>query len=105
MDPEASRQAVLLYRILISAKDYETFYVTAVFARFFMNEGMFTYAFSVAMIHRPDTKFIKMPPLYEVLPHLFFNEDAMNNAYHIAMGDTGQRYETIFSPRKSVLLN
>ncbi|CAK9796449.1 unnamed protein product [Anthophora plagiata] len=88
MDPQAQREAVMLFRVLYSAKDFDIFYNTAVWARFHVNEQMYTYALSVAVIHRPDTKYIKLPPLYEVLPHLFFNEDVMQKAYNIAMGDT-----------------
>lgn len=88
-NPELSHQAVILFRVLYSAKTFETFYKTAVWARFNINEMMFTYSLSVAVIHRPDTKYIKLPPLYEVLPNLFFNDDVMQKAYNIAMGDLG----------------
>ncbi|CAK9799975.1 Allergen Cr-PI [Anthophora quadrimaculata] len=88
MDPQVQREVVVLFRVLYSAVDFDMFYNTAVWARFHVNEQMYTYALSVAVIQRPDTKYIKLPPLYEVLPHLFFNEDVMQKAYNIAMGDT-----------------
>ncbi|KOC69158.1 Arylphorin subunit alpha [Habropoda laboriosa] len=87
MDPQVQRQTVVLFRVLYSAKDFEMFYNTAVWARFHVNELMYVYALSAAVIQRPDTKFIKLPPLYEVLPHFFFNEEVMQKAYNIAMGD------------------
>ncbi|OAD55591.1 Arylphorin subunit beta [Eufriesea mexicana] len=88
MNPDMEHQAMVLFRVLFSAKTFNVFYDTAVWARFYLNEQMYLYALSVAVIQRPDTKFMKLPPLYEVLPHLYFNEDVMQKAYHIAMGNT-----------------
>lgn len=89
MNKEIRHQTVVLFRLLHSAKTFDVFYNTAVWARFNVNEQMFLYALSVAVIHRVDTKLMKLPPLYEVMPHLFFNDDVMQRAYNIAMGDTG----------------
>ncbi|XP_076243477.1 hexamerin 70b-like [Calliopsis andreniformis] len=90
MDPEMLHQAVVLFRVLHSAQDFDTFYNVAVWARFNLNELMYIYSLSLAVIHRPDTRFIKLPPLQEILPHFFFNEDVMQKAYNIAMGDVGK---------------
>lgn len=91
MDKEMHHQAVVLFRVLHSAKTFDVFYNTAVWARFHVNEQMYVYALSVAVIHRPDTRLMKLPPLYEMMPHLFFNDDVMQRAYNIAMGDIGCR--------------
>ncbi|KMR05257.1 Hexamerin [Lasius niger] len=80
--------AISLFRVFYTAKDFDTFYNTAVWARFHMNEYMYIYVLSVAVLHRPDTKNIRVPPAYEVVPQYFFNEEVMHKAYHIAMGDT-----------------
>lgn len=80
--------AISLFRVFYTAKDFDTFYNTAVWARFHMNEYMYIYVLSVAVLHRPDTRNIRLPPAYEVLPQYFFNEEVMHKAYHIAMGDT-----------------
>lgn len=89
LNPQVYHQVMVLYRVLYSAKNFDVFYNTAVWARFHVNEYMYTYALSVAVLQRPDTKYVKLPPLYEVLPHFFFNEDVMQKAYTIAMGDVG----------------
>lgn len=89
MNKEMRHQAVVLFRLLYSAKTFDVFYNTAVWARFNVNEQMYLYALSVAVIHRPDTKLMKLPPMYEVMPHLYFNDEVMQKAYNIAMGDTG----------------
>lgn len=81
-------EAVCFFRVLYSAKDFDTFYNFAVWARFHVNEHMYAYALAVAVMHRPDTKNIRLPPLYEVVPHYFFNEKVLHKAYRIAMGDS-----------------
>lgn len=53
-----------------------------------MNEHMYIYVLSVAVIHRPDTRNIRLPPIYEVVPNYFFNDDVLHKAYRIAMGDS-----------------
>jgi len=88
MNPQHHKEAMCLFRILYSAKDFDTFYNTAVWARFHMNEEMYIHMLCAAVLHRPDTKNIRLPPFYEMMPHSFFNEDVLHKAYHIAMGDT-----------------
>ncbi|XP_003492869.1 hexamerin [Bombus impatiens] len=104
MNPEMHHQAVTLFRVLYSAKTFDVFYNTAVWARFYVNELMYTYALSVAVIHRHDTKLIKLPPLYEVLPHFFFNDDVMQRTYDIAMGSTVDEKKTVGNVDQYVLL-
>ncbi|KAL6267211.1 hypothetical protein P5V15_000288 [Pogonomyrmex californicus] len=87
-NPRHYREAICLFRVLHSAKDFDTFYNTAVWARFHINEQMYVYVLSVVVMHRPDTRYIRLPPLYEVIPHYFFNNDVLHKAYHIAMGNT-----------------
>ncbi|XP_012230110.1 arylphorin subunit alpha [Linepithema humile] len=91
MNSHHREEAMSLFRVLFSAKDFETFYNTAVWARFHMNEQMFTYMLSLATLHRADTRNIRHPPMYEVVPHLYFNEEVLHQAYHIAMGGSGMK--------------
>ncbi|XP_018058979.1 PREDICTED: hexamerin-like [Atta colombica] len=86
--PQHYQEAVCFFRVLYSAKDFDTFYNTAVWARFHINECMYIYVLSVAVTHRPDTNNILVPPIYEIFPHYFFNEDVLHKAYRIAMGDS-----------------
>ncbi|CAL7941866.1 unnamed protein product [Xylocopa violacea] len=87
MDPDVRHQTVVLFRVLYSAKTFDLFYKTAVWARFNVNEYMFVYTLSTAVIQRQDTRYIKIPPMYEVLPHFFFDNEVIQKAYSIAMGD------------------
>ncbi|KAJ8972032.1 hypothetical protein NQ314_000415 [Rhamnusium bicolor] len=79
---EHLEQAIALFKIFYYAKDFETFYKTAVWARQNVNEGIFLYSFSVAIVHRPDTYGIILPPIYEVYPHYFYNSETIHTAYY-----------------------
>ncbi|XP_011142759.2 hexamerin [Harpegnathos saltator] len=89
MHPLHHDEMICLFRVFCTAKDFDTFYNTAVFARFYVNEYMYIYALTNAVLHRQDTNTLRVPPLYEVLPNFYFNEDVLHKAYHIAMGNTG----------------
>ncbi|XP_018573822.1 hexamerin-like [Anoplophora glabripennis] len=78
---EHLEQAIALFKVLYHANDFETFYKTAVWARQHVNEGMFLYATSVAIVHRQDTQGIILPPIHEVYPHYFFNSEVIHEAY------------------------
>ncbi|KRT78719.1 hypothetical protein AMK59_6997 [Oryctes borbonicus] len=71
------REAISLFKILYYAKDYETLYKTACWARVFMNGGLFVYSLSVALVHRMDTSMINLPPIYEIYPNYFYNMDVI----------------------------
>lgn len=86
--PQHYKEAICFFRVLYSAKDFDTFYNTAVWARFHMNEHMYAYVLSTVVLHRQDTRNIRLPPIYEVIPYYFFNEDVLHKAYRIAMGDS-----------------
>lgn len=45
-----------------------------------MNERLFTYALSVALVHRPDTATIELPAIYEVHPELFYKTEVIEQA-------------------------
>lgn len=93
------QQAVALFNLFYYAKDYETFYKTAVWARQNINPRMFLYSFSIAVLHRPDTKGIMLPPIYELTPHFFFSSDVMKQAQYykqISNSETSESY-TVYS--------
>nr|UAX26438.1 arylphorin [Galleria mellonella] len=78
-------EVIALYRLFYYAKDFETFYKTAAFARVWLNEGQFVYAFYLAVIHRADTRGIVLPPPYEIWPEYFMNSDVLSKIYGIQM--------------------
>ncbi|KAG5889579.1 Arylphorin subunit alpha, partial [Gonioctena quinquepunctata] len=85
-------QAVALFKMLYYAKDYETFYKTAVWARVNVNEGLFVYSFYVAVVHRADTKGIMLPPIYEVTPNMFFGADVIQEAQYYKQVHVAQQH-------------
>lgn len=85
MNETHRRQVIALFHLFYYAKDWESFYKTAVFARMNINEGMFVYALTVAVLHRKDMVGIVLPPPYEVYPFYFFNYDVVQQAQQYKM--------------------
>ncbi|XP_022917064.1 hexamerin-like [Onthophagus taurus] len=77
---EHLKPAVALFKLFYYAKDYQTFFNTAVWARQHVNEGMFLYSFTVAVTHRQDTFGVIIPPIYETYPYYFFNTETITEA-------------------------
>nr|DAA79955.1 TPA_exp: hexamerin-like protein 6 [Locusta migratoria] len=80
-------QAKGLFELFYYAKDFDTFYKTAVWAREYLNPGLFVYSFTVAVLHREDTKFVTLPAPYEVYPQLFVNAEVIQKAYDARLRD------------------
>ncbi|GBP02146.1 Arylphorin subunit alpha [Eumeta japonica] len=78
-------QAVALYHLFYYAKDFETFYKTAAWARANVNEGLFVYSFSIAIIHRQDTSGLVLPAPYEIYPYFFVNSEVIQKLYVVKM--------------------
>lgn len=77
---EQLEQAIALFKLFYYAKDYPTFYNTAVWARSYVNQGMYLYALSVAFLQRPDTYGVALPPIYEIYPFYFYNSEVIQKA-------------------------
>ncbi|XP_034944756.1 LOW QUALITY PROTEIN: arylphorin subunit alpha [Chelonus insularis] len=75
----------ILFKLFYTAKDFSTFYKTACWCRHYMNQGMFITALSTAVMYRPDCKYIVLPPMYEVYPHLFFDNEVIQEAHKYMM--------------------
>ncbi|XP_054084523.1 larval serum protein 1 beta chain-like [Zeugodacus cucurbitae] len=67
------KQAYGLFNFFYYAKDWETFQANVAWARIHVNEGMFVYALTLAVIHRDDFKGLILPSIYEIFPQYFFN--------------------------------
>nr|ADE44158.1 methionine-rich hexamerin [Corcyra cephalonica] len=64
-------EVVTMFHVLYYAKDFASFIKTACWMRLYLNEGMFVYALTIAVRHRPDCKGIVLPPPYEIYPYFF----------------------------------
>ncbi|XP_043262180.1 arylphorin subunit alpha-like [Colletes gigas] len=88
---EQLQEMQALFELFTSAKDFQTFYKTASWARVYLNSGLFTTAFTVAVLYRNDCKYMRLPPIYEIYPNLFYASDVIQEAQNIKMarGVTG----------------
>nr|XP_029723400.1 hexamerin-1.1-like [Aedes albopictus] len=78
-------EVIALFHLFYYAKDWDTFYKTMVWARFHVNEGMFVYALTVAVLHRHDMEGIVLPAPYEIYPFYFFNDVVISKAQRYKM--------------------
>ena len=85
-------EMIFLFNLFYYAKDFDTFYNTAAWAKINMNEHMYIYTLTMAILHRPDTKNIRIPNFGEIMPHFFFNEDIIFKVQRIFMGETSEPY-------------
>lgn len=83
LEPTHVFEAKLVYNVLYSAKDCDTFYKTAVFLRNKINEGLFVYVLSVVILHHPSTQGIVIPPIYDIFPSFFHNTEVLTTAQRI----------------------
>ncbi|EFA09144.1 hexamerin 3 precursor [Tribolium castaneum] len=89
---EHLQQAIALYKLFYYAKDYQTFYNTAVWARQYINEGVYLYSLSVAIVHRNDTYGVVLPPIYETYPYYFYNNEVIQQAQRYKQQYDGKSY-------------
>lgn len=66
--PAHRKLAARLIDIFMGMRTYEDFLSVSVYCRDRLNPNMFIYALSVAILHRPDTKDLPIPPLSEIFP-------------------------------------
>ncbi|KAL0821717.1 hypothetical protein ABMA28_005143 [Loxostege sticticalis] len=84
-DEKMKTEAKALYDLFYYAKDFDTFYKTAAWARVHLNEGYFAYAFYVALIQRVDTKDLVFPAFYEIWPEFYANIETFNKMSYSKM--------------------
>jgi len=82
---EHREEMKLLFKLFYYAKDFQTFYKTAAWARLYINDGIFTSAFTIAVFYRPDCKYMRLPAPYEVYPNLYFDSNVIQQAHDIKM--------------------
>lgn len=102
------KEVSLLHRILIGAKNYQTFLATAAWARVHVNEEQFVKAFIGAVLQHPETQNVILPPLYEITPYYYFDARIIQEAQNVAAQDYNQvvipvNYSSHFSPSEHQL--
>ncbi|CAH0589095.1 unnamed protein product [Chrysodeixis includens] len=78
-------EAIALFHVFFYAKDFETFYKTASWAKVYLNEEQFLYAYYIALVQRADTDGLVLPAPYEVYPQFFFNKETLIRMYRTKM--------------------
>ncbi|KRT78718.1 hypothetical protein AMK59_6996 [Oryctes borbonicus] len=72
---EHLQQAILLFKVFYYAENIDKLYKFAIWSQDIVNERLWIYSLSIALVHRPDTFGLIIPPIYEMQPHLFFNSE------------------------------
>ncbi|GBN36041.1 Hemocyanin F chain, partial [Araneus ventricosus] len=62
------------------AEDFEDFIHLAKQARFIVNEGLFVFSASAALLHREDSRGLMVPPIQEIFPDRFIPCETINQA-------------------------
>nr|CAZ66714.1 hemocyanin subunit 3c [Pandinus imperator] len=75
------QEATEFYEMLIGAETFDEFLDLCHQARDFLNEGLYVYAVSVAILHRDDCRGITLPPIQEIFPEKFVNVETLNSAH------------------------
>ncbi|KAF4519140.1 hypothetical protein B566_EDAN007413 [Ephemera danica] len=78
--PFHQRLATRLIDIFLGMRTLEDFFSAAAFTRDRVNPTLFVYSFSVAILHRPDTRDISLPPFSEIFPDKFVDRVVFDKA-------------------------
>ncbi|MCL4158316.1 UNVERIFIED_CONTAM: hypothetical protein GTU68_056875, partial [Idotea baltica] len=97
---EHRREALLLAKILLSCEDFDHFIQNAAYFRQHLNEGVYVYAIYVSVTHSEHTRDVELPPLYEITPHMFINNEVVQKAYAAKMTQTPSKIHMGFTGSK-----
>ncbi|CAL1268011.1 unnamed protein product [Larinioides sclopetarius] len=75
------KEATQLYEVLITVPSFEEFLDLCHQCRDYVNEGLFAYAVSVAILHRKDCRGVNLPPVQEIFPDKFVPVETLYEAY------------------------
>jgi hypothetical protein len=67
----------MLFNVFVNTNDWNTLQHNILFAREFLNEGMFVMALHMTVLHRKELQGMVLPPIHEIYPFYFFNSDVM----------------------------
>nr|BBM95985.1 tyrosinase 2 [Plautia stali] len=78
--PSHRKMAARLIEVFMGMRNLEDFESAAVYTRDRLNPHLYTYALSVAIYHRPDTKDLNLPSLAEIFPDKFMDKSLFARA-------------------------
>ncbi|XP_022211217.2 larval serum protein 1 gamma chain [Drosophila obscura] len=73
-----------VYRFLVLARDWHAFQRNACYARVHFHPILFVNALQLAVEDRDDTRHLRLPAMYEVLPQLYFEKEVILAAQDVA---------------------
>lgn len=79
---EHLEEARTFYEMLLAAPTFDDFLDLCHQARDYLNEGLYIYGVSVAILHRDDCRGITLPPIQEVFPDKFVNVETLHAAFN-----------------------
>jgi hypothetical protein len=77
-DENQTEQLFLIYRLLVSARDWTTFQSNVEYLRGVLNNVLFVNAVVLSLRNRPDSEMFIIPALNEILPEYYYNEELVN---------------------------
>lgn len=70
----------MYFYVFLDTKSYDELLSLSVYCRDRINPYMFTYALSVVIIHRPDTRNLRLPSHSEMFPSLYMDSAVFSRA-------------------------
>ncbi|EDW94477.2 fat-body protein 1 [Drosophila yakuba] len=83
LDDEMPQNLLGIYRFLTMAMDWSSFQRNACYARIHFHPLLFVNALQMAVEERQDTKDLRMPVMFEVLPQLYLEKEVILAAQEI----------------------
>ncbi|XP_025414834.1 phenoloxidase 1-like [Sipha flava] len=79
-NPLHSKMASMLIEAFMATKSFDDLLSLAVYCRDRVNSYMFVYALSVVMLHRPETRNLRLPSHVEMFPSLYMGPSVFSRA-------------------------
>ncbi|CAB0001426.1 unnamed protein product [Nesidiocoris tenuis] len=86
-EPWIRKFTLNLFDVFYFAKDFETFFKAASWAKKHVEPVLFVFAYTLALYHRPDTQSFTVPPMYEVFPDYFLPQETIHEIFKTKLMD------------------
>nr|CCC55880.1 putative polyxenus lagurus prophenoloxidase [Polyxenus lagurus] len=79
-DPQVMNEATTLAQIFTEQQNFDEFLRVATAVRDVVNEELFVFALLSAILKRPDTTDLPLPPIQEIIPYWYFPSEVFTRA-------------------------
>ncbi|KAJ2945581.1 hypothetical protein O0L34_g405 [Tuta absoluta] len=104
-NPDHKNELRVIFELFYYAKDFDTFYKAASWARQNLNCGLYVRAIYLAIINRRDTEKLSVPAPYEIFPNYFISKDVIGKASGLLAGEEVVFTENIRDEGNSYVLD